>query len=95
MTNVYMMDESETNPIQSNIHTGSSFDSFLEEEGLLEVVEAEAIKRVTDWQLSELYVAELQMEAEIEHLRAELEKMRAKNVRERIESSLHSREIHS
>ena len=34
-------------------HTGSSFDSFLEEEGILEEVEAVAIKRVIAWQLVE------------------------------------------
>jgi DNA-binding Xre family transcriptional regulator len=34
-------------------HTGSSFDSFLEEEGILEEVEATAIKRVIAWQLAE------------------------------------------
>jgi antitoxin HicB len=34
-------------------HSGSSFDSFLEEEGILEDVEAVAIKRVIAWQLSE------------------------------------------
>jgi DNA-binding phage protein len=34
-------------------HTGSSFDSFLEEEGILEEVEAVAIKRVIAWQLAE------------------------------------------
>jgi antitoxin HicB len=33
-------------------HTGSSFDNFLEEEGILEEVEAAAIKRVIAWQLS-------------------------------------------
>ncbi len=32
-------------------HSGSSFDSFLEEEGLLEHAEAVAIKRVLAWQL--------------------------------------------
>ncbi len=32
-------------------HSGSSFDSFLEEEGLLERSEAVAIKRVIAWQL--------------------------------------------
>jgi antitoxin HicB len=32
-------------------HTGSSFDSFLEEEGIREEVEAVAIKRVLAWQL--------------------------------------------
>ena len=34
-------------------HTGSSFDSFLEEEGILEEVQAIAIKRVIAWQLAE------------------------------------------
>jgi DNA-binding Xre family transcriptional regulator len=34
-------------------HTGSSFDSFLGEEGILEDVEAAAIKRVIAWQLAE------------------------------------------
>jgi DNA-binding Xre family transcriptional regulator len=34
-------------------HTGSTFDSFLEEEGLREEVEAVAVKRVLAWQLAE------------------------------------------
>jgi DNA-binding Xre family transcriptional regulator len=34
-------------------HTGSSFDGFLEDEGILEEVEAAAIKRVIAWQLAE------------------------------------------
>ncbi len=34
-------------------HTGSSFDSFLEEEGIVDEVDAVAIKRVIAWQLSE------------------------------------------
>jgi antitoxin HicB len=34
-------------------HTGSTFDSFLEEEGMREQVEAVAIKRVLAWQLAE------------------------------------------
>jgi antitoxin HicB len=34
-------------------HTGSTFDSFLEEEGILEEVRAVAIKRVIAWQLAE------------------------------------------
>lgn len=32
-------------------HTGSTFDSFLEQEGIREEVEAVAIKRVLAWQL--------------------------------------------
>lgn len=34
-------------------HSGSTFDSFLEEEGIREEVEAVAIKRVIAWQLSQ------------------------------------------
>ena len=34
-------------------HSGSSFDSFLEEEGIREAVEAVAIKRVLAWQLEQ------------------------------------------
>jgi hypothetical protein len=34
-------------------HSGSTFDSFLEEEGFLDEVEATAIKRVIAWQLAE------------------------------------------
>src|SRR5262250_1237551 len=34
-------------------HSGSSFDSFLEQEGIREEVEAVAIKRVLAWQLEQ------------------------------------------
>ena len=34
-------------------HTGSTFESFLEDEGILDEVDAVAIKRVIAWQLSE------------------------------------------
>ena len=34
-------------------HSGSTFDSFLKEEGIREEVEAVAIKRVLAWQLSQ------------------------------------------
>jgi antitoxin HicB len=34
-------------------HTGSTFDSFLEEEGIREEVEAVAVKRVLAWQFAE------------------------------------------
>jgi antitoxin HicB len=34
-------------------HSGSAFDSFLEEEGIREEVEAVAIKRVLVWQLTQ------------------------------------------
>src|SRR3954470_22313182 len=38
-------------------HSGSTFDSFLEEEGLLQAAEAVAIKRVIAWKLSETMAA--------------------------------------
>jgi antitoxin HicB len=34
-------------------HSGSTFDSFLEQEGIREEVEAAAIKRVLAWQLEQ------------------------------------------
>ena len=34
-------------------HTGSTFDSFLEDEGIREEMEAVAVKRVISWQLAE------------------------------------------
>jgi len=36
-----------------NRYTGSSFNSFLEEEGLLNALEAAAIRRVMSWKLTE------------------------------------------
>jgi hypothetical protein len=39
-------------------HSGSSFDDFLEEEGILDAVDAVAIKRVIAWQLAEAMKAE-------------------------------------
>ena len=36
-----------------NPHMGSSFDDFLEGEGMLAEAQAEAIKRVLSWQLAE------------------------------------------
>ena len=38
---------------QRNPHSGSTFDSFLEKEGIREEVEAVAIKRVLAWQLEQ------------------------------------------
>jgi antitoxin HicB len=38
----------------NNKHIGSNFDDFLEEEGLLAEVEANAIKRVISFQIAEL-----------------------------------------
>jgi antitoxin HicB len=39
-------------------HSGSTFESFLDEEGILDEVDAVAIKRVIAWQLSEAMKAE-------------------------------------
>ena len=39
-------------------HSGSTFDSFLEQEGIREEVEAVAIKRVLAWQLSQAMQAQ-------------------------------------
>ena len=36
-----------------NVHKGSRFDDFLEEEGLLEEASALAVKRVVAWQVAE------------------------------------------
>ncbi len=38
---------------KSAVHSGSSLDSFLAEEGILEEVEAVAISRVTEWQVAQ------------------------------------------
>jgi antitoxin HicB len=40
-------------------HSGSTFDSFLEEEGIREEVEAAAIKRAVAWQLAEAMKARM------------------------------------
>ncbi len=42
-----------TEPTPPYDHSGSSFDSFLEEDGILDEVEVVAIKRVIAWQLQE------------------------------------------
>jgi antitoxin HicB len=39
-------------------NTGSSFDSFLEEEGILEEVDAVAVKRVIAWQIKQEMAAQ-------------------------------------
>jgi hypothetical protein len=46
-------------------HTGSSFDSFLEEQGILEEVEAAAIKRVIAVQLAAEYAEAHQRQLDI------------------------------
>jgi antitoxin HicB len=42
----------------TNIHLGSSFDSFLDEEGILDEVDAVAVKRVIAWQLEQAMIAQ-------------------------------------
>ena len=42
-----------TAPVSRMDHTGSTFEGFLEDEGILDEVDAVAIKRVIAWQLSE------------------------------------------
>ncbi len=42
----------------NNEHVGSSFDDFLQEEGLLEEATAVAIKRVLAWQIAEAMKAQ-------------------------------------
>ena len=42
----------------NNEHVGSSFDDFLQEEGLLEEATAVAIKRVLSWQIAEAMKAQ-------------------------------------
>jgi antitoxin HicB len=37
----------------ANVHSGSSFDDFLDEEGILDEVESAAIKRVLAWQFAQ------------------------------------------
>lgn len=39
--------------MRADRHTGSSFDAFLEEQGMLEEAEAVAVKRVIAWQLQQ------------------------------------------
>jgi antitoxin HicB len=44
--------------VTRDIHTGSTLDSLLEEDGILEDVEAAAVKRVIAWQLVEIMKAQ-------------------------------------
>lgn len=44
--------------MSDNPHIGSSFESFLEEEGIAEEVNAAAIKRVLAWQITEAMKAQ-------------------------------------
>ena len=55
---------------KKNRHSGSSFDSFLEQEGIREEVEAVAIKRVLAWQLQQaMQQRQITKQAMAKHLR--------------------------
>jgi transcriptional regulator with XRE-family HTH domain len=55
---------------QIDRHTGSSFDAFLEQDGLLEEVEAVAVKRVIAWQIKrEMDAQHISKKAMAERLR--------------------------
>jgi hypothetical protein len=60
-------------------HTGSSFDSFLEEENLLKESEAVALKRVISWQLkaamSAKHVSKTQMAQCLHTSRSQVERL--------------------
>lgn len=60
-------------------HSGSTLDSFLEEGGLLEEVEAVAIKRVIDWQLIETMkekgITKKAMAAQMKTSRSQLDRL--------------------
>jgi antitoxin HicB len=61
------------------IHIGSNFDDFLIEEGLLEEVEATAVKRVLAYQISELMtvqnLSKTEMAARMQTSRAALDRL--------------------
>ena len=60
-------------------HTGSTLDSFLEEEGLLDEAEAVALKRVISWQLkaamSAKRVTKTQMAHQLRTSRSQVERL--------------------
>ena len=60
-------------------HSGSSFESFLEEEGIREEVEAVAIKRVLAWQLLQAMqqrkVTKKSMASELHTSRSQLDRL--------------------
>ena len=61
-------------------HSGSTFDSFLEQEGIREEVEAVAIKRVLAWQLDGFEATEIaeQIGAKPETVRSNLRHARVR-----------------
>jgi len=63
----------------ANMHLGSTFDSFLEEEGLLEEVQATAIKRVIAYQIEQTMkkerISKTQMAEKMHTSRAALDRL--------------------
>jgi antitoxin HicB len=63
----------------AGIHSGSSFEDFLEEEGIREEVEAAAIKRVLAWQFAQemerQHKTKRAMAAELQTSRSQLDRL--------------------
>ena len=53
--------------MKSNSYVGSSFDDFLEEEGIKEEVEAGAVKKIIAWQLQKILENEHLSKTELAH----------------------------
>jgi len=63
----------------NGVHSGSTFDDFLEEEGILEEVESAAIKRVLAWQFEQemerQHKTKRAMAAELKTSRSQLDRL--------------------
>lgn len=63
----------------ANKHTGASFESFLDEQGELEQVDAIAIKRVVAWELSQamerIPISKKEMAARLHTSRSQLDRL--------------------
>ena len=68
-----------TAPATSNPHIGSSFEDFLEEEGLHEDATARAIKRVLAWQIAQAMreqgITKAEMARRLDTSRAQLDRL--------------------
>lgn len=69
--------------MSTNVHIGSSFDDFLQEEGLLEEVNAIAAKRIIAWQIVEAMklsgITKTEMAARMNTSRASLNRVLDEN----------------
>tara|TARA_R110000868_G_scaffold58122_1_gene179266 strand:- start:48883 stop:49164 length:282 start_codon:yes stop_codon:yes gene_type:complete len=63
----------------TNVHIGSSFDDFLEEDGIREEVEAIAVKRVIAWRIAQEMekqgLSKTEMAARMKTSRAQLDRL--------------------